>query len=295
MDNLDHPPPEPLTVEAIYQPPSSPPLAPTPAPGPRLGAALITSAIYYVVVFGVTIPIAVYMHFKQQEVDSMTMTLISQLVGWPVAMLAGVLISRRSWRDSFAIRGCPARLLPGVVVACFGLSFVLNRLATTIPMPEFVETIFRDMMKGDPVMVFLCLTIFAPLTEELFFRGWMLRGFAAHYSRNKAIWFTAILFALFHLNPWQMVVALPLGVLFAHWALKTGSLLPGLVGHFVVNFSGSQLLMPLSRLFGYSQETIEKAEHLPWEIVGTSAVFAAIGLVWVAREMRVASAPEVLA
>lgn len=289
---MENPPPEPGAAAFGFEPPSSPILPAAPKqPGPRLGSALIVSAIYYIAVFAVIIPVGVYMHFKQRPLDSMTLTLISQLVGWPLAMLAGVLISRRSWGDSFAIRRCPARILPGVIIGCFGLSFVLNRLATTIPMPDFFEAMFRDLMKGNPVMVFVCMAVLAPLTEELFFRGWMLRGFAAHYSRGKAVWLTAIIFALFHLNPWQAMVALPLGVIFAHWALQTGSLLPGLVGHFMVNFTGSQLMLPISGLFGYSAETMEKLDHLPWEIVGLGTLLAVIGLSWVARELRVHAVP----
>lgn len=292
---MENPSTEPTAAEFGYEPPSAPilPAAP-PIPGPRLGSALVTSIIYYIAVFGVTVPLGVYMTLRKQPIDTLTLTFISQIVGWPVAMIAGVLISRRSWRNSFAIRSCPARMIPGLVLGCFGLSFVLNRLATLIPMPEFVEAMFKDMVSGDPLLSIFCLVIVAPLTEELFFRGWMLRGFAAHYSKTKAIWFTAIIFALFHLNPWQAVVALPIGVIFASLALKTGSLIPGLVGHFIVNLTGSQLLKPVGNLLGHSPEEIDQATHLPWDMVGLGAVCTVVGFAWMKHAMRGPTASEAL-
>ncbi|MES2595140.1 MAG: type II CAAX endopeptidase family protein [Verrucomicrobiota bacterium] len=284
MENL---PKEPSAEEFGYEPPLAPTVPPaSPAPGPRLASALITSVIYYIAVFAVTVPLGVYMYLQKRPLDSLTLTFISQIIGWPVAMIAGVLISRRSWRDSFAIRPCPVRMIPGLILGCFGLSLVLNRLASQIPMPAFFESAFRDMMTGPPALNVLCLVILAPLAEELFFRGWMLRGFAAHYSKNKAIWFTAIIFGLFHLNPWQFVVAVPIGVIFASLTLKTGSLLPGLVGHFIVNLTGSQLLKPLAGLLGHGDQELEDATHLPWDMVGLGAVFAVAGFAWMQREMR---------
>jgi membrane protease YdiL (CAAX protease family) len=139
----------------------------------------------------------------------------------------------------------------------------------------------------DKVLIsLLTLVVLAPLCEELFFRGWMLRGLLKRYSPAKSIGFTALLFAVFHLNPWQAIVALPLGLLFGWLAWRTGSLLPGLAGHFVVNFTGSQLMMPLGGLLGYSKKHLEDATHLPWAMVGMGAALAISGLIWMTASMK---------
>jgi hypothetical protein len=96
------------------------------------------------------------------------------------------------------------------------------------------------------------VVVVAPVAEELFFRGLLLRGYLARYSVTTAVWVSALLFALFHLNPWQAIVALPLGVAYAWLVLHTGSVLPSMLSHAMVNFSTNFLLQPLAFVLGYS-------------------------------------------
>lgn len=278
MENITDVPQEPVSE-------CPPPLPPEKPPGPRLGTALLVSAIFYAVTFGVTIPVVIVLTLMKKPVDQTLMVLVGQVVSWPAAMIAGLMFIKRPWSGSYAIRGFSPRLLPGLVIGCFGLSFVLNRLATTIPLPKFMEDIFRSLSEGDPLISFVAMCLIAPLAEELFFRGWMLRGFLANYSARKSIWLTAVIFALFHLNPWQALVALPLGLLFGWFVVRTGSLAPGIIGHFVVNFTNTNLMLPLGAALGHSAESLKEATHLPWDMVGIGALICVLGLGWLWREL----------
>jgi membrane protease YdiL (CAAX protease family) len=274
----------PVVPEALAPPPLPPPLPP---PGLKRRTALLVSLVFYLVSLGITIPLAVYLTVKKLPIDNTMLVLVSQFTGWPAALAAGLWFGRSSWKDSYALGSCPARLFPGLLLGCFGLTFVLNRLASTVPIPEHFENLFRSLVSEDKVLIsLLTLVVLAPLCEELFFRGWMLRGLLKRYSPAKSIGFTALLFAVFHLNPWQAIVALPLGLLFGWLAWRTGSLLPGLAGHFVVNFTGSQLMMPLGGLLGYSKKHLEDATHLPWAMVGMGAALAISGLIWMTASMK---------
>lgn len=44
-----------------------------------------------------------------------------------------------------------------------------------------------------------------------------------------------MLFGAIHLNPWQFPVGVFAGILFGWWFVKTGSLLPGIIGHALNN------------------------------------------------------------
>jgi membrane protease YdiL (CAAX protease family) len=280
--------PEPAVPEA----PASPPPLPIqlPSAGLKRRTALLVSLVFYLVSLGITIPLAIYLTFQKLPIDNTTLVLVSQFTGWPAALAAGLWIGRSSWKESYALRRCPVRLFPGLLLGCFGLTFVLNRLATTVPIPEHFENLFRSLASQDSLWVsLLALVVLAPLCEELFFRGWMLRGLLKRYSPAQSIGFTAILFALFHLNPWQAIVALPLGLLFGWLAWRTGSLLPGIVGHFIVNFTGSRLLVPVGDLLGYSKQHLEDALHLPWAMVGLGGALALSGLLWMAASLRIRS------
>ena len=77
--------------------------------------------------------------------------------------------------------------------------------------------------------------------EEVFFRGIILVLFMRVYSQRKAVFFSTFLFALVHLDPMalspEMIVDVVgiffMGLLFTYLVLKTGSLLPGIVFHYV--------------------------------------------------------------
>jgi membrane protease YdiL (CAAX protease family) len=77
--------------------------------------------------------------------------------------------------------------------------------------------------------------------EEVFFRGIILVLFMRIYPQRKAVFFSTLLFAVAHLNPMalspEMIVDVVsiffMGLLFTYLALKTGSLLPGIVFHYV--------------------------------------------------------------
>jgi uncharacterized protein len=76
----------------------------------------------------------------------------------------------------------------------------------------------------------------APLCEEFLFRGVVLQGLAAGTGRKaEAVFLSALVFALFHLNPVNFLALLELGLFFGLLYQKTGSLLPGMVAHAAQN------------------------------------------------------------
>lgn len=263
-----------------------PPPLPEKPPGPRLGKALLVCFIFYVVVFAVSIPIAIYFAVTKQTPDAMLITLAGQAAGWPVALWLGLVFIKRPWSGTYAIKGFPPSLLPGLIIGCFGLTILLTHIAGLIPMPEAIRRAFMGLKGGNALIFFICISLIAPLAEELFFRGWMLRGFLANYSAAKSIWLTAVIFALFHLNPWQAAVALPLGLLFGWLVLRTGSLAPGMIGHFMVNSSTNYLLMPFAMLLGHDAEHLKHQDHMPWDLLAAGAVLSAVGLVWMWRVLK---------
>lgn len=274
------PPPLPDETVIMVSPVETP-------PGPRLGKALLVSAIFYVVMIAVSIPIAMFYVLSQQPPDTLFITIAGQAVGWPVVLWLGLLFIKRPWSDSYAIKPFPPGMVPGLVIGCFGLTIVLSFIAGLIPKADAFQSMFQDLRAGNAAMFFVSISLMAPIAEELFFRGWMLRGFLANYSATKSIWLTAVIFALFHLNPWQAVVALPLGLLFGWLVLHTGSLAPGIIGHFAVNFSASYLIVPFTVLIGHQQQVLEQQDHLPWDVLVAGVLIAVGGLGWMTWAMKV--------
>ena len=169
-------------------------------------------------------------------------------IGWAV---------RRGWKkvgkpfaSVFPLTLPPLSLFPSMALSVFGCAILVsevdNLFRAVFPPPrELVSLFFQSIGIGTaPMIAFFTLAVVAPLTEEFLFRGLILRGFLLRYTAPKAIVVSALLFAVFHLNPWQLAGAFFLGVLFAWWYTGTRSLVSGLFGH-ALNNSLILLLPPL--------------------------------------------------
>jgi membrane protease YdiL (CAAX protease family) len=262
------------------------------AAGPRLGMAILVSFIALVVSIAVAAHIGFHYGLLHRRPDSMLILIAGQMVSWPIAMYVGLVLVDRPWSGSYSINRFSLLLLPGVVVTCFGLSITLSYFSSLIPMPEAIRDSFAALHRGNQFMYFLAVVIIAPVAEELFFRGWMLRGFLSNYSPTKAIWLSAVIFAVFHLNPWQAVAALPLGLIAGWLVWRTGSLAPGMIGHFTLNFTSSYLLGPFSALMGNTPDEWSRATHVPNDmaLIGGAICLAGLLLLW--RVLRPSPVPE---
>ena len=189
----------------------------------------------------------------------------------------------RTWPDILLLKPVPWQLSLPLGVSIVGLAIVGTDLGNLVrhlvPIPEAMLNVFRDLVgKEKPyTFAFYVMVVQAPLTEEVFFRGVILGGLLAHRTRNKAIVWSAILFALFHANPWQFPVAFLLGLVFAWWVVQTGSLLPAIAGHALNNF----LALTVSHLeiFG-PMDDYNTVVFLPWWLNVCGIVLAVIGLRW---------------
>ena len=269
-------------------PPPLPPLLPPPLPVISLppplpprplgwGKGLLLCLIFQSVA-GTSLVVRSLAAHLEWKVDSVTGAVIDLLFAWPLTLLLACVIAAANWRHAFSLTRFPLSLIAPLVIGGFGLSLVLVEVIGWIPMPEFIEEMFREIMSGNPVSKFIALVVIAPVAEEMLFRGLIFREFARRYSMNHAIFGSAALFGLFHLNPWQIVVAFPIGVIAAWLVLKTGSIIPGIVLHAALNFTSSFLLIPIGALFGQDEDQMYALPHLPWQMLVAGSLATIIGL-----------------
>lgn len=140
-------------------------------------------------------------------------------------------------RKKFYFYQIPTVAYPVLILLTLSVPILLDPLISLIPMPDFFEQILEEMMSSRSPWVIILMVIGAPILEEMLFRGIILDGFLHHYSPQKAIIWSSILFGLVHLNPWQFVAAFFGGLLIGWVYWQTRSLLPAMFIHFVMNFS----------------------------------------------------------
>lgn len=128
-----------------------------------------------------------------------------------------------------------------IALATWGIYFLIDPVVDLIPMPDFFKNLLLQLMSDHSVASAVMLVIAAPLFEELLFRGIILDGLLKHYSPTKAIIWSAVLFGLVHLNPWQFLAAVVLGIFMGWIYYRTGSLLTTIFIHFIANGTGTLL------------------------------------------------------
>ena len=123
-----------------------------------------------------------------------------------------------------------------IITFLIGLSMtVLMDLLTAVLswVPDILEQQFDALQSG--WLGIVAITLLGPILEELLFRGGATKALLERYSPRKAIFLSALLFGVFHLNPAQIVAAFFGGLLLAWVYYRTRSLIPCILIHIVNN------------------------------------------------------------
>lgn len=114
---------------------------------------------------------------------------------------------------------------------------VNKALDTVLPPPPWFWELFNKIFESDYGIygAFLKVVIMAPVIEELIFRGVIMHGLMRNYSKFTAVFVSALMFALFHLNPWQFPATFILGLLLGILMVRTRNIYLCIVGHAMNN------------------------------------------------------------
>lgn len=159
-------------------------------------------------------------------------------IGVPFLIVYSIRKNKTNYR-SFNLTIENKRIIPLVIVGTIALLFgIISPIGNLIPMPESVKKAFMDFGSQTGIFAFFLMVIAAPILEELIFRGIILDGLLKKYSPIKSILISSLLFGLVHLNPWQFVSGLIIGI-FSGWVYyRTRSLSFSIIIHASANLSG---------------------------------------------------------
>lgn len=188
--------------------------------------------------------------------DQIEMLLTSELLvdgtGYILASLAGLVmvflwkgdsLFRESFRYQRSMTGASLLQLLCVFMACQLCGSLLNTLIELLlrcfGLTASAAMEVASMMESSPTML-LYACLLAPISEEIIFRGAILRSFQP-FGKRFAIVFSAVLFSLFHGNiaqiPFAFLAGLVLGYVAAEYSLTWSIVL-----HLFNNLVLSQLL-----------------------------------------------------
>jgi hypothetical protein len=199
------------------------------------------NAIVYTIVFaGIEILVGSLVLLAYQllmgtgtELDAMGVIISSGLAG--VVTIAVFLAAKWAVLSRHWIRTRPWTVLFWCVIATLGSLIPSSWLQELMPeLPNTAEKAF-DLVLKDRWGYFI-VGLLAPLSEELVFRGAILRELLK-WKENPwiGIIISAMLFSLVHMNPVQMPHAFLVGILLGWLYYRTNSIIPGVTWHWVNN------------------------------------------------------------
>lgn len=159
----------------------------------------------------------------------------------------------------------PWSVLLWTAVASLGMAIPFTWLQEHLPeLPNLIEIEMGNLMAN--YWGYVVIGLLAPLVEEVVFRGAVLRVLLEKLTPWKAIAVSALLFSLVHGNPAQMPYAFIGGMLLGWMYWRTGSIIPGMVYHWVNNSAAyivsnmyQQADVKLVDIFGSEQHALMAA------------------------------------
>lgn len=223
-----------------------------------------------------------------QTVSTEPLTLgVAQLVGLGVALIVG---AARAYpeapvREAVSLQPTTLRALALATIAGLCLQFslaelgnVVSQLVPAIATTEQEEASIAAATRIDgplrAITVTFAFVVVAPVTEELLFRGLLLSALRARLGTAGALFFTSVLFGLFHLVPLAVIYASIAGLLLGWVFLRTGSIAPGIAMHAANNAVGVLLPAELVPIPGLSVE----GDHIPLPLVIATTIGVVVSL-----------------
>jgi membrane protease YdiL (CAAX protease family) len=127
----------------------------------------------------------------------------------------------------------------GLLIGSYIIIILHNLLLWALGVPTQGEDIVKIFAELDtPLWFFIVGAVFAPLVEEIFFRGFLFQGFRERYGWINGMLLSSAIFAVAHLQLVALIPTFILGCLLAYLYHRSNSVWPGIILHFLVNAFG---------------------------------------------------------
>lgn len=207
-----------------------------------------------------------------------------------IILFLGTRFSGLPYREIFPLKLFHWLVVPALLLSLVSLQFFMNEISLHVdkllPPPGWFMELFARLFESDKGIWVgvLRVVVLAPIVEELIFRGVIFSGFQRIYSAFWAIFFSALLFALFHLNPWQLGPTFLLGLLIGFVRLRTGSLLAAIFTHALHNgmIFLSVLHQDTYKSFGWLQPGMGQNY-----VINILFLAGGVALIWYASRKRI--------
>ncbi len=188
---------------------------------------------------------------SQNEAANTLISCLIPIISESLSIILGIVLLKIDMKKLFNLDGFTGKELTNTVIISLGLQTLAALLAQAVAflLKQFgLESPTADLSAttsaGATIFMYFYACLLGPVLEELMYRGVILQGLRK-YNERFAIIVSALIFGLMHQNYQQFILGFMLGLVLAAAALRSGSLIPSIVTHIIVNTSGvlMQLIM----------------------------------------------------
>ena len=127
----------------------------------------------------------------------------------------------------------------GLLAIVYVLIIIHNVILMALGVALQADAVFEVLSKLEsPALLFFVGIVMAPIMEEMFFRGFLFKGFRQKYGVKIALVLSSFIFALSHLQLAALFPTFLLGGVLAYVYDRSESLFPGMIIHFMINAWG---------------------------------------------------------
>lgn len=189
---------------------------------------------------GLFVILSIQFNFGESSLSSLLLIIPQLLMMIPITLIffwrkvnwKELGFSKFKWED--LALGC------GFVIAIYFFTIINNLVMTMLGVTTQAELIFDVLNETEAFVLFVLTSVLvAPIVEELFFRGFLFKGFRQKYGWKIALVLSALIFSLFHGQVATLLPTFLLGALFSYLYQRTESIFPSMLLHFLVNSVGT--------------------------------------------------------
>lgn len=223
-----------------------------------------------------------------KDMDSNLMTMIVYVLQFGLSILLVSIFQRyRGMKTNllrFNVRSMNPPLILWGVVLIFIVGVVIEPLIEMFP--KGLENIDKAIGRGG--WVILTTVVFAPILEEMLFRGLILGSIREKQGRAlPAVLISAVIFGVIHFNIPQGINAFAIGIILGYIYVRTNSLAAVILIHAINN----GLAYTLRELFGSTVSATSTRELIGndtvyWIVYGLCFVLFVVSLVFMMKALK---------
>ena len=162
---------------------------------------------------------------------------IIKFLSFIIPFLFGIALLRESIHDFFSnVKGEKVKITTIILYAVLDTLFAFSFVFILINLIPSSSSGYGDLYEMKSFWEALVMTgVIGPISEEIIFRAIIFRGLRGRYKQGTALIISALIFAIFHGSPAQIINSFFAGIVFGLVFIKTRSLIIPIFMHCINN------------------------------------------------------------